>query len=132
MTLTYNFSGCFWLISPSLSRERFIEKVGAGTGLSLKMFSRMYNCIYSELIDVNEEFEKYYSFEYYSLELFLYKKYNLDVDDIDKLMIAKRENPHCNLYRKDNYSYGDYGLTAFIFSETMYDRIQKILMQKTK
>jgi hypothetical protein len=94
------------------------------------MFSRMYDSVTSELINVDEEYEKFYSFEYASIEHFLYRKYNLRTEHIEKLMKERKNNPDCVLYRKDDNSYGDYGIAQFTFSDAMGDRIIEILMLK--
>ena len=127
MKLGYDISKSLLLINKNLTKEIFIEKAGVQDGYSLKMFSRMYDNVTSELIDVDEEYEKYYSFEYNSLEIFLYRKYNLKENHIVELMESRKNNPDCLLYRKDDNSYGDYGITQFTFSDTMYDRVMELL-----
>ena len=130
MKLAYDFSKSLLLINKNLTKENFIERAGVKDGYSLNMFSRMYDSVTSELIDVDIEYKKYYSFEYGSLEQFLYRKYNLKGKYIDELMEERKNNPDCILYRKDDSSYGDYGISQFTFSETMYDRVMEIIMLK--
>ena len=130
MKLAYDFYKSLLLINRNLNKDIFLEKAGVKYGYSLDIFFRMYDCIFSELIDLDKEYEKYYAFEYRSLELFLYKKYNLKLQYIEELMEERKNNPECLLYRKDDNSYGDYGLAQFAFSESMYERINDILMLK--
>lgn len=130
MKLGYDFYQSLILVNKNLTKEIFIERTGAKDGYSLNMFSRMYDSITSELIDVDKEYEKYYSFEYESMEHFLYRKYNLKEKYIVELMEARKNNPNCSLYRKDDNSYGDYGIAQFTFSDTMYDRVMDIIMLK--
>jgi hypothetical protein len=130
MKLGYDFYNSLLLINKNLTKEIFIERTGVKDGYSLSMFSRMYDSVTSELIDVDEEYEKYYSFEYKSMEHFLYRKYNLKGKHIEELMGERKKNPDCLLYRKDDNSYGDYGIAQFTFSDTMYDRVMEILMLK--
>ncbi|SDL14955.1 hypothetical protein SAMN05421823_104500 [Catalinimonas alkaloidigena] len=130
MKLGYDFYKSLLLINKNLTKEIFIERTGAKDGYSLNMFSRMYDSITSELINVDKEYEKYYSFEYESMEHFLYRKYNLKGKYIVELMEASKNNPNCLLYRKDDNSYGDYGIAQFTFSDTMYDRVMDIIMLK--
>lgn len=132
MKLGYDFYKSLLLINKNLTKEIFIEKSGVQDGYSLRMFSRMFDSITSELIDVDKEYKKYYSFEYYSIESFLYRKYNLKEKHIVELMEERKNNPDCLLYRKDDNSYGDYGITQFTFSDTMYDRVLEILMLKNE
>ncbi|MEC4086234.1 hypothetical protein [Myroides odoratimimus] len=127
MVLAYDFYKSFWILNPNLTKEYFLIKVGARDGYAKNMFSRIYDCIFSELIDVEEEYEKYYSFEYESFAYYLYKKYNLKVEDIEELIHQINTFPNCRIYRKDDHSYGDYKVPQFITSEIMYDRIIKIL-----
>lgn len=130
MKLTYSYSKSFLLLNRNLTKKIFLDKSGVKEGYSYIMFSKMYDSIFSELIDLDYEYEKYYSFEYTSLKEFLYKKYNLNEEDITELLEERRKNPACGLYRKDDNSYGDYGLAEFSFSEVMYERIINILMLK--
>ena len=130
MKLAYEFYKSLLLINKNLTKEIFLEKSGAQNGYSLNLFSRMYDSVTSELINVDFEFEKYYSFEYESIEQFLYRKYNIEENEIDELMQFRKDNPDCILYRKDDASYGDYGIPQFMFSESMYDRIIEVLTLK--
>ncbi len=132
MKLAYNSYNSILLINKNLTKEIFIERTGVKDGYSLSMFSRMYDSLTSELIDVDEEYKKYYSFEYESMELFLYRKYNLNTKDIEELLEERNNNTECLLYRKDDNSYGDYGIAQFTFSDTMYDRVMEILMLKNQ
>lgn len=127
MKLAYDFYKSLLLINKNLTKEIFLEKSGAQSGYSLNMFSRMYDSVTSELINMDLEYEKFYSFEYENIEQFLYRKYNIKVEYIDELMQFRKDNPDCILYRKDDASYGDYQIPQFMFSEPMYDRIIDIL-----
>lgn len=115
---------------PDLTEETFIKKAGAKKGYALKMFSDMYQSITSEKIDVVQEFEKYYSSEYKSFPNFLFKKYNMKVKLIKQIMDAMEENPKCKLYRKEQNSHGDWGISTFMLSDTLEERITKILLLK--
>lgn len=132
MKLAYDFYKSFILINKNLIKDIFIEKTGAKSGYSLNMFSRMYDSITSELIDVDWEYKKFYAFEYETLEQYLYRKYNIKEEFIIELMEERKNNPDCILFRKDDLSYGGNGeLTTFAFSEIMHDRIIEILMLKS-
>ncbi|MDR6843333.1 hypothetical protein [Flavobacterium granuli] len=130
MILHYDFYKGLWLINSELTIDYFLESIGVEKGYALDMFTRMYNCIFSELIDIEEEYLKYYSFEYENFEVYLYKKYNLEKKDIKKVLKKMSKFPHCKIYKKDDYSYGDYTIPQFITSETMHKRINKILKEK--
>ncbi len=130
MKLAYDFYKSLLLINKKLTKELFIERTGVKEGYSLSMFSRMYDSVTSELIDVDEEYKKYYSFEYETMEHFLYRKYNLKGKHIEELIEERKNNPDCLLYRKDDNSYGDYGIAQFTFSDIMYNRVMEILTLK--
>jgi hypothetical protein len=130
MVLAYDFYKSFWLLNPKLTKDVFLNIVGANNGYALNMFTRIHYSIFSELIDVENEYVKYYSFEYQTFDDYLFKKYNLDAKEIKKLNKKKNKFPFCKIYRKDDHSYGDYSIPQFITSETMYKRITKILKQE--
>ncbi|QQY31749.1 MULTISPECIES: hypothetical protein [Bacteroidota] len=115
---------------PDLTEKNFLKKTGAKDGYAKKMFTEMYQSIISERIDVIAEYKKFYSVEYGTLEEYLYKKYNLEVESIEELMEALEENKECRLYRKDQNSYGNWEISTFMNSETMFDRITEILLTK--
>lgn len=132
MKLNYEHDDSFLLINKNLNKKLFLEKAGVASGFSYEMFSNMYDSITSECIDMIEEYQKYYSFEYKSFGHYLYKKFNIKWEIIEKISKKMKVNPDCILYRKNDYDYGDYGLAQFTFSETMYKRIIKILLLKNK
>jgi len=131
MKLAYDFYKSLLLVNKNLTKEIFLTKAEAKDGYAQNMFSRMYDSITSELINLDVEYDKYYSFEYPTLEHFLYRKYNLNEEDLANLIDERKKYPECILYRKDDLAYGGNGeLTTFAFSETMYDRVMEILMLK--
>jgi len=130
MKFTYDFFESIILIDSTLTKEKFLEFTGATSGYALDMFSRIFDSITSELIDLEKQFKEYYAFEYITMERFLFRKFNLESEDIDKIMREKKINPHCIIYKKRDYAYGNAGLDQFAFSEPMYERIFKILLMK--
>ncbi len=131
MRLTYDFYKSLLLVNKNLTKEIFLSKTGAKDGYALDMFSRMYDSVTSELINLDIEYSKYYSFEYSTLESFLYRKYNINEENIFKLIEERKKYPDCILYRKDDLAYGGNGeLSTFAFSETMHDRVMEIIMLK--
>ena len=131
MKLTYDFYRSILVINKNLTKDIFLGKAAVKeSGFAKEMFSRMYDSIFSELIDLEREYEKYYSKEYEKFEVFLYKKYNLEAEGIEALMDLKAKNDDYKIYKMEDYSYGDYSLGQFTFSETIYDRIMNILLLK--
>lgn len=130
MVLFYESYKIMVLMHPDLTEKNFLKKTGAKDGYAKKMFTEMYQSIISERIDVIAEYKKFYSAEYGTLEEYLYKKYNLEVESIEELMEALEKNKKCRLYRKDQNSYGNWEISTFMNSETMFDRITEILLTK--
>jgi hypothetical protein len=130
MKLAYDFYKSILLVDSRLNKEIFLEYAAARSGYALEMFSRMYDSITSELINLEKQFCDYYAFEYITLERFLYIKYNIEEADIEKIMQEKQANSHCVVYKRKDYAYGDYGLDDFAFSDPMYERIRDILLMK--
>lgn len=132
MVLRYDYQSIF-VINRNLTKDIFLQMASIEKdGYAKDMFSRMYDNIFSELIDLEYEYQKYYSKEYDCFERFLYRKMYLDDEDIDKIIEIKKENSDYIVYlKKDDYSYGDGGgLMQFAFSETMHERITNILLLK--
>ncbi|OJZ07796.1 MAG: hypothetical protein BGP15_15660 [Sphingobacterium sp. 40-24] len=130
MVLFYESYKIMVLMHPDLTEKNFLKKTGAKGGYAKKMFTEMYQSIISERIDVIAEYIKFYSAEYPTLEEYLYKKYNLEIESIEELMEAIEKNKDCRLYRKDQNSYGNWEISTFMNSETMFDRITQILLTK--
>lgn len=130
MILAYEYSKVFLVINRNLDKNQFLRLTGAESGFSKEMFTKIYESIFSELIDAETEFEEYYSFEYKDLETYLFKKYNLNAKDVEDLTSLLKSNSDYKLYRTHVYSYGDYQIPQFITSETMYDKIVQILLLK--
>ncbi len=93
------------------------------------MFYRIYDFIYSELIDLKKEYEKYYSIEYDTYENFMYHKLNIEYYVIESVKQKLKENKSLRLfYKPDELSYGDSGsIYNFVFSEEMEERIFNFL-----
>ncbi len=72
MKIAYDFYKSILLINKNLTKEIFIAKAGANAGYAYNMFSRIYDSIESELINLDIEYNKYYSFDHSTLEHFLY------------------------------------------------------------
>jgi hypothetical protein len=85
------------VIDRRLTKEMFLKNAGIKQGRYAEdMFSRMYDWIFSEARNLDDVFEKYYKPEYEDFRDFLYKKYTLSINIIDKLLAVKSENE--NLY----------------------------------
>ncbi len=125
-----NFSSLL-IIDKRLTKDIFLQKAGIEKGKYAEdMFSRLYDSIFSELIDVEAQYEKYYKIEYLDFEEFLYKKYSVEPDVIREFIRLKSENENYRIYKKNDFSYVDYGIFRFAFSDEMNERVTNILLMK--
>jgi len=132
MIYNYNdFEPFFIVIDKTINKEIFLSRIGVKKNTYAEdMFSRMYDGIFSELINLEEEYETYYQIEYKSLEHFLFHKFCVPDDVIKDFLKLKSENEDYTIfYKKNIYSYGDYGIIRYAF-ETLYDKITNILLLK--
>lgn len=127
MKLAYDFYKSILVINGELTKEEFIKECGASSGYAKQVFERIYESIYSELVDLKNEYELYYNMEYYSFEQFLYRKLNISPQDIEKLIEFSESKDYLKIFKYRDYSSGDYGLGSFIYSEPMYDRIMALI-----
>ena len=127
MTLSYDFYKSILALNGNLSKEEFLDKCGVSGGYAKEVFSRIYDNIFSELIDLEEEYKLYYSREYDSFEAFLFRKMNIGYDDIVALMKFKESKDYIKIYRSGDSSSGDYGIGQFVFSETMHARVIELI-----
>ena len=131
MKFDYDFGESLIVINENLTKEVFLDKAMTKEGsFARDMFERMYDSLFSELIDLRQEYKKYYALEYERFEAFLYKKYNLEPDDIEAILRVENESEDYTIYKKDDFAYGDYGIAQFCFSETMSERILNLLLLK--
>lgn len=131
MKFSYDYGESILLLDKRLTKAQFLEKCGATKKFSEKMFSRMFDSIYSELVDVEQEYAKYYALEYSSVSDYLFRKLNISKEVIREIDKLQAENENLQLFIKDDFSYGDYQIVQFAFSDTMYDRISDILTLKS-
>ncbi len=127
MKFSYDFYKSILVLNGKLTKDSFLKEVGASKGYAKEMFERVYDSIHSELIDLIEEYELYYSKEYPSFEHFLFRKMNISEKDIIEMIKFKNEKSYRKIFRSDDGSTGDYGISTFIYSEEVRDRIMKII-----
>jgi len=120
------------VVNKQLTKDLFIENAALERGkYAANMFSRMYDWIFSEATYVEEDYEKYYQVEYNSLEEFIYKKYCINKETLDKMMKLKKENKDYTVIDFDEMSTGYYDFIELVFSDKLYDRfINFLLMRK--
>ncbi|HTO16073.1 MAG TPA: hypothetical protein VLZ83_09890 [Edaphocola sp.] len=127
-----DFGQFFIIIDKNINKEVFLANVKAEPGTFAEdMFVRIYDSIFSELINLEEEFEKYYSVEYKSIQHFLFQKFCFPSDVIEDFFSLKSQREsYCIFYKHEKDSYGDYSITRYAFSEEMYDKVTSILLLK--
>ena len=112
-------------IVKNISKRKFLKAIKVRFGcFAGNLFSRVYDCFFSEMIDLFEEYRKYHNREYKTFKDFLQKKYNLPtkVAEAGEKKLLKHKNTAL-LWRKEHVT-GDYNLEMFIMSS---DGAQNIL-----
>lgn len=67
------------LIDKNLNKESFISNANVKEGTyAFSLVERIYDVIFSEIINLEDEFNNYYSNEYISFKIFLENYYDLD------------------------------------------------------
>ena len=127
MKLAYDFYKSILVINADLKKEEFLSECGSSSGYSKQVFERIYESIYSELVDLRREYDQFYKMEYESFEKFLYRKLNISPDDIESLIAFSESKNYLKIFKYRDYSSGDYGIGSFIYSEAMYDRIMALI-----
>lgn len=127
-----DFGQFFIIIDKNINKEIFLENVKVTPdSLAEDVFTRIYDSIFSELINLEEEFEKYYNVEYKNIQHFLYQKFCLPIEVVDDFFSLKSQREsYCLFYKHEKDSYGDYSITRYAFSEEMYDKVTSILLLK--
>lgn len=109
----------------NISKRNLLKAIKVRSGFfAWNLFSRVYDCFYSEMIDLFDEYRKYHNREYGTFSDFLQKKYNLPakVAVVGEKKLLKYKNTAL-LWRKEHVT-GDYNLEMFIMSS---DGAQNIL-----
>lgn len=104
-------------LAKNINRRKFLKTIKLPPGyFANDLFSRIYDCLFSELTDLNEEYRKYHCREYATFNEFLQKKYNLPAKvaahGAKKLIMHKGTS----LFLRKEYVTGDYNLEMFIMS----------------
>ena len=125
------------VINGQLTKEIFLQNAGIIKGKYAEdMFSRMYDWIFSEATNLEDVFEKYYKLEYANFRDFLYKKYTLPSDIIDKMLTIKSENENYTIIDIDELNSGDNNFIDLVFENEMdkpcnfYDIFINLLLMK--
>lgn len=116
-------------VHKDLTEEYFLQKSGVINGYAKELFLRIYKSLMSESEDVLYIYETFYKFEYSSFPIFLEKYYCLDKEDIDEIIEYLECNPQIKLYDYNSLSVGE-KFDDFVFSETMYERFQQLLLME--
>ena len=128
MKLPYDFYKSILIVHKDLNKDIFLQRCGVRrNSFAETTFSRMYDTIMSEIVDLNEEYLKYYAVEYDTIKHYLYTKMNLDEEQIEKVVKFIDDLSYI-VWRKEDSASGDYGIETFAFSETLLERVEKILL----
>ena len=115
------------LVNKGLTRDEFLQRVGAEKGYAVELFSTIYDSIFSESEDLKDSYEKYYICEFNSFEEYLRKEFSMPWE-IAKLWsdVYERED-NLTVIRWAHLDYGENGMSDFIFSEELYDKFSNAL-----
>lgn len=114
------------LIKEGYSEAKFLRRTGLEKqSFAWNMLRHAYRTLTSELVDLFDEYLKYYSREYSSFEIFLYKKHNLEPEFIRELVAYFKKG--WRIYLRAKYVTGDYTMEQLMYSDEMKERIIKLL-----
>jgi len=130
MKYSYDSYKSLIVVNRNISKDYFLSRAGALHGYAKDMFSRIYDSIFSEAECVDDILNKYYYEEYEKMEDFLYSKYCINREDVNKIMQLVNSNEDYILYDFDELNYGDSSAVTFAFSTDMYERIINILLMR--
>ena len=130
MIFLYDDFELMYVMHKEMNKEQFLSASGAAKGYANDMFSRMYDALTTESVDLADEYETYYQLEYENFFSFLYRKYNLTGKQVESTQEILSGDPDLRLYKKLEYCYDGSELRRFMSEEPMEDRITKILIKK--
>ncbi len=130
MKYSYDSYQSLILVNRNISKDYFLNRAGAVGGYAKDMFSRIYDCIFSEAESVEEIYLRYYKDEYDDIGSYIYHKYCIGSESLQHILDLKASNDNYVLYDFDELNYGDSSSIVFAFSEDMYERITNILLMK--
>lgn len=129
MIYQYDFYKFLMIVNKNVTLQRFLEKSGAKNGFALKMFTHLYNSIFSECHNVCEEFEQYYKIEYELFVHFLHRKYSMPREKAKEIENILTSNTDFILIDYDALSYGMNDTTDFLFGEKLNERVEQLLIE---
>lgn len=128
MIITYR-DGYFLIINQNFTRENFISNANVKTGTyAYELTERIYKTLFSEVVDVKAEYEKYYSDEFDTMFGYIKRKYNLKADVLNA--IKKYYSKNMILYYGKVHTTGDYNLEQLIYSDQMVETLNNLLKDK--
>ena len=130
MKYSYDSYKSLIVVNRNISKDYFLSRAGALHGYAKDMFSRIYDSIFSEAECVDDILNKYYYEEYEKMEDFLYSKYCINREDVNKIMHLVYSIEDYILYDFEELNYGDSSAVTFAFSTDMYERINNILLMR--
>lgn len=123
-------SECKYLASFSrtkLTSSQFLLKCNVKeNSFAADFMLRIYNTFFNLDIDLESIYIKYYSEEYTDLEEFLYKKYLINIEDIE--LLIRNTNEGEKIYYIDLLKKADYGISGLINDE-LIEKINNIVME---
>jgi hypothetical protein len=129
MKYVYDMYSYLIFAHKDLTEDYFLQKAGVVDGYAKELFMRIYKSLMAESEDVSHLYETFYKTEYSSLSEFLEKYYCLERKYVDEIMSYLENNPQVKLYDYNSLSVGE-NFDDFIYSETVYERFQQLLLME--
>lgn len=131
MIFDYEEYNYFIILEKAADKRHFLKKAQVEANMFAgELMARIYDALTCEIVNVVDEYRKYYTREYVTFEEFLYKKYSIDEQLIKE--ISKEMTRNKVLYHGNKYANGDYSIGQLIFSKEMLQDINQILKGKIK
>lgn len=118
------------VVNKKLTRQEFIKRCGADSGYSSILFGHLYDCIFVEAMAVEDLYENFYKAEYDSYSEFLLKRYGMTFFMHNQFISLLNSNPDLHVIDFSALDHGDAGISDFLFSDQLRDRVYNILLMK--
>ncbi len=115
------------LVDRNLNKDLFLKRVGAVSGYAVKLFSDIYDAMFSESIDLERVYYEYYKDEFSSFGDYLKEEFSLPDSIHNNIMKDLKENEHLKVILWEQLSYGFNDIESFIFGEKMRETFEKVL-----
>ena len=110
-----------------ISKQAFLEKSQVTGGYAQQLMERIFDCLMTGLVNLREEYQTYYSPEYSDIESFLFWKYSISEEILERIQHNIGSNDLVGYGAL--YSGGDYTLGQLITSDEMLKVLNSIFAE---